>query len=219
MIARRQKALASGNESLFKLLRNKVNRERKRCRKIYCQSKVKELRRTKPCDWWREIKELCGNNKGRKINIQSILNPDINYTDEALSDKINKAFVSVLEKYCPLPAEFRVNTDDDEPKSVTEETVVKKLKEICISRSSGPDNLPNWMLKEFAYALAPSITDILKSSFHEEKVYGKWQKLLHYRKTQFLVILTKICGQLVSHRPYLKFLKALSLKEVLNHIY
>ena len=47
LIARRQKALASGSESLFKLLRNKVNRERKRCRKIYYQNKVKELRDTK----------------------------------------------------------------------------------------------------------------------------------------------------------------------------
>ena len=113
LIARRQKALASGNESLFTLLRNKVNRERKRCRKIYYQNKVKELRDTKPRDWWREIKELSGNN--RKSDIQSILNPDINYTGKELSDKINEAFVSVLEKYCPLSAEFRVNTDDGEP--------------------------------------------------------------------------------------------------------
>ena len=58
LIDRRQKALASGNESLFKFLRNKVNRERKRCRKVYYQSKAKTLRSTKPLDWWREIKEL-----------------------------------------------------------------------------------------------------------------------------------------------------------------
>ena len=31
LIARRQKAFASGNQYLFKILRNKVNRERKRC--------------------------------------------------------------------------------------------------------------------------------------------------------------------------------------------
>ena len=175
LIARRQKALASGNESLFKLLRNKVNRERKRCRKIYYQNKVKELRDTKRRDWWREIKELCGNNKGRKSNIQSILNPDIKYTSKELSDKINEAFVSVLEKYCPLSAEFRVNADDDEPISVTEETVVKKLKEISVSRSCGPDDLPNWVLKEFAYVLYPSVTDILKASFHEQKISFLWK--------------------------------------------
>ena len=175
LIAPRQEALASGNESLFKLLRNKVNREQKQCRKIYYQNKVKVLRDNKPRDWWREIKELCGNNKGSKSNIQYILNPDMNYAGEELSDKINEAFVGVLEKYCLLPAEFRVNTDDDEPISVTEETVVKKLKEISISPSSGPDDLPNWVLKEFAYVLAPSITGILYSSFHEQKVPFLWK--------------------------------------------
>ena len=62
-----------------------------------------------------------------------------------------------------------------ELKSVTKETVVKKLKEISICRSSGPDDLPNWVLKEFAYVLAPSITDILNSSFHEQKVPFLWK--------------------------------------------
>ena len=38
----------------------------------------------------------------------------------------------MLEKYCPLSAEFRVNTDDDEPMPVTEEKIAKKLKEISI---------------------------------------------------------------------------------------
>ena len=31
---------------------------------------------------------------------------------------------------------------------------------ISESRSSGPDDLPDWVLKEFAYVLAPPITDI-----------------------------------------------------------
>ena len=52
LINRRQKALASGNVTLFKLLRNKVNREQKHCRKNYYQSKVNNLRSSKPQDWW-----------------------------------------------------------------------------------------------------------------------------------------------------------------------
>ena len=70
--------LASGNESSFKFLREKVNRERKRYRKIYYKSKVKELRNTKARVWCCEIKELCGSNKGKRSNIQSIFNPDSN---------------------------------------------------------------------------------------------------------------------------------------------
>ena len=51
LINRRQKALASGDVTLFKLLRNKVNRERKRYRKLYYQTKVRNLHDTKPKDW------------------------------------------------------------------------------------------------------------------------------------------------------------------------
>ena len=51
LIARRQKAFASGNQYLFKILRNKVNRERKRCRKVYYENKVEGLRASRPRDW------------------------------------------------------------------------------------------------------------------------------------------------------------------------
>ena len=50
-INRRQKVLVTNNVPLFKILQNEVNRERKRCRKIYCENKVKGLRDTKPRDW------------------------------------------------------------------------------------------------------------------------------------------------------------------------
>ena len=43
LIARRQKAFNSGNTLMFKLFRNKVNRERKRCRKIYYQKTGADL--------------------------------------------------------------------------------------------------------------------------------------------------------------------------------
>ena len=48
------KAFTAGNMSLFKLLRNKVKRERKRCRKSYYKAKVQQLSDSKPHDWWRE---------------------------------------------------------------------------------------------------------------------------------------------------------------------
>ena len=55
LILQRQKAFALGNNFMFKLLRNKVNPERKRCRKVYYQKKVSNLLDSKPKDWWREV--------------------------------------------------------------------------------------------------------------------------------------------------------------------
>ena len=43
LIVHRQKAFASGNKPLFNILRNKVNRERKRCHRVYYENEVKDL--------------------------------------------------------------------------------------------------------------------------------------------------------------------------------
>ena len=49
LIARRQQTLASGNRTLYKILRSKVNRERKR--KTYYASKIGDLHDSNPRDW------------------------------------------------------------------------------------------------------------------------------------------------------------------------
>ncbi len=43
LIKKRQKAFTSGDKFLYEMLRNKVNRERKRCRKEYYNRKVRDL--------------------------------------------------------------------------------------------------------------------------------------------------------------------------------
>ena len=57
LILQRQKAFTAAKMSRFKLLRNKVNRETKRCRKSYYKAKL-QLSDSKPHDWWREVKHV-----------------------------------------------------------------------------------------------------------------------------------------------------------------
>ena len=97
LINRRQKALATNNESLFKFLRNKVNREQKRCREIYYENKVKGLHDTKLRDWWREVKQLCGTAKATERDLRTTLHRNLVCDDKVLSEKINEAFVSVMQ--------------------------------------------------------------------------------------------------------------------------
>ena len=66
-------------------------------------------------------------------------------------------------------------SEDDEPLSVTEEAVARKLRAVSTSRAGGPDNLPNWVLKEYADILAFPIADILNTSFLECKVPRVWK--------------------------------------------
>ena len=53
LIQKRKKAFVQGNKILYPQLRNKVNRMRKKCRKIFYETncKVKELKQSKPKDW------------------------------------------------------------------------------------------------------------------------------------------------------------------------
>ena len=175
LITRRQKAFASGNQPLFKILRNKVNRERKRCRKVYYENKVKDLQDSKPRNWWREVKQLCGSAKTTGRDLTAILHPDLVCDESTLANKINKAFVSVMEDYSPLTDSVRVDMDDDQPISVTEYSVARKLREISCARAGGPDDLPNWVLREFADILAAPIAEILNTSFSECKVPRAWK--------------------------------------------
>ena len=75
----------------------------------------------------------------------------------------------------PLSENVRVASADDEPLSVTEATVARTLKAVSTSRAGGPDNLPNWLLKECADILTPPIADILNISFLECRVPRVWK--------------------------------------------
>ena len=87
------------------------------------------------------------------------------FDDNVLSEKINEAFVSVMQGYSPLSENILVASEDDEPLSVTEAAVARKLRAMSTSRAGGPDNLPNWVLKEYADILAFPIADILNTFF------------------------------------------------------
>ena len=117
LILQRQKAFALGNNFMFKLLRNKVNRERKLCRKVYYKKKVGNLLDSKPKDWWREVKQLSGQQLTRS-DIRSMIRFDVEDSDEGLGNRINEAFISVMKDFPPLPEDFNLSTDNDEPISV-----------------------------------------------------------------------------------------------------
>ena len=44
-----------------------------------------------------------------------------------------------------------------------------------IEQLSGPDKLPNWVLKEYSYVLALPITLILNASYREQRVPIDWK--------------------------------------------
>ena len=176
LIIQRQKAFATDNKCLFKLLRNKVNRDRKHCRKIYYRNKVSALKGTKPYKWWREIKQLCGASENNRPDFRSNLSMNLNCGYYDLANKINEAFIGVMSDFEPLTEEVCVMENaEDEPIQVTSDIVVKKLRQLSTTKANGPDNLPNWLLKTYADIIAPVVTDILNCSFQACKVPKAWK--------------------------------------------
>ena len=72
--------------------------------------------------------------------------------------------------HLPIPPE-------DTPKflTVSEERVQKVLANLNQSKASGPDSVPNWLLKEYSDILAFAITQILNASYREQRLPTIWK--------------------------------------------
>ena len=58
---------------------------------------------------------------------------------------------------------------------VSEISVQNVLSKLPTNRASGPDKLPNWVLKEYSYVLALPITLILNASYQKQRVPINWK--------------------------------------------
>ena len=163
--------------SQFKYLRNLVNRERKACRARYYESKIQQLKGKNLKKWWDEVKRLSGA-KSRNGDLLNLINIEqfssLSGPDQA--NAINSAFLEPLQVYKlhePL-AHFPL---EDTPKflTVSEERVQKVLANLNQSKASGPDNVPNWLLKEYSDILAFPITQILNASYREQRLLTIWK--------------------------------------------
>ena len=85
---------------------------------------------------------------------------------KALANKINDMLLVVTENFSPLPQQ---NEKIEVPVELlaTVQEVQFSLKSIKLSKSVGPDNLPNKVLKEFVPGLATVIQDIYNQSLIE----------------------------------------------------
>jgi len=80
-----------------------------------------------------------------------------------------------MANYGPLSDATQVPVDDDPPITVSVHSVTSKLKQIGASSAGGPDNIPNWVLTEYAYILGPPIAEIINTSFRDCKVSNIWK--------------------------------------------
>ena len=52
----------------------------------------------------------------------------------------------------------------------------QKLSKLCVHKAMGPDNIRNWILKDFSYILAAPIAAIYNSSVRQSYVPPSWKQ-------------------------------------------
>jgi len=96
--------------------------------------------------------------------------------NQELANTINQAFLEPLEEYClEQPLTKFPTTIDSKLREVSELRVMKLLATLNPSKACGPDEIPNWLLKEYAELLAVPVSKIINSSFKEQRLPKIWK--------------------------------------------
>ena len=184
LILRRQSALSCGDDNLFRVLRNRVNRERKLCRTKYFHAKVEHLKKCKPSAWWTEVKRLSGcspASMGRTDVTKSLKLLYESSDNVNLANIVNEAFLSPMRSFMPLQQDYSIDPLDETTIHhaefvISKDLVFEKLCKLNQSKAHGPDNIPGWLLKDNADILAKPIADILNSSYREGHLPASWKE-------------------------------------------
>ena len=136
------------------------------------------MKEENPKLWWKDFKRLCGakpsaDNVTSHIHIERI--EDMSY--EELANVINQAFLEPLEEYRLTQPLTKLPVDEDSPEllEVSELRVKKLLTSLNPSKACGPDDIPNWLLKEYAELLAFPVSKIINASFEEQSLPRIWK--------------------------------------------
>ena len=175
LVKKRQFHFSSGNSPMYCFYRNKVNRMRKFLKSNYVKRTMTDLKKSNPKNWWQKIKSLAGDNK-RSDNLDSLAQTLFDGDVNALADHINDQFKDVSSHLSPLPSVDKIHTHlVPDNFIISVESVENRLKKINVSKAVGPDEIPNWLLKDLSHELAPPVCAIWNSSFRESYIPPIWK--------------------------------------------
>ena len=172
LIRKRQHAFKSQQMTLYKHLCNKVNRLSTKLRKSYYQDKLLEI--DNPRDFWCHVKTILGTKQSPSL--EGLANKLYGGDFEELASRINLAFKSVSDDLPPLELKHS-HTPVEIPSKyiISVEEMSWKLGHLSVTKASGPDQLPNWVLRDFCDILAPPVTSIANNSLRQRLVPPLWK--------------------------------------------
>ncbi len=168
LIRQRQFAYTSGDLTSYKKLRNKINRESKTLRGTYFEKRINGLRDSNPRKWWQQVRTMTGSQNIDDSKFTILADADAGGSIQSLANMFCDSLKSVSNDLEPLEAASKIKIDEFPDEYVIyPEEVFSKLNDIQIHKSPGPDNLPNWFLRDFAVYLAEPLCCIFNSSLRQ----------------------------------------------------
>ena len=154
LLARRQASFLRNDLPTYRKLRNQANRKSKSLKQHHYRNNVEQLKTSNPRQWWNSIKHFTNKTKPNPTSaLQSLAQTYSDGDFTSLANKINAFFVSISSDLPPLsnpPIEFQVPANY----IISVADVERKLASINTNKSLGPDNIPNWILKDCAPLIA-----------------------------------------------------------------
>ena len=173
LISDRQKALAVGDRDLFKQLRNIINRAIKHAKVSYFETQVNQFKTADPTKWWKAVKNLAGYTPDK--NVYSVIIGDRILEGTDLANAINEAFVDVNKLMPPISDLDKVADELPCELYIPVASVERRLEKVKPIKASGPDSIPNWLLKRFSMELATPVASIFNASISQALVPLQWE--------------------------------------------
>ena len=176
LVSRRQWAFKTHGKAsaVFKMYRNKVQKEVRNCKRSYYSSKVSSLKETNISKWWTEVKALGGLSVRSEWWHQLIdcATPTI----YALCEKFNEFLDSLTSHFSPLaPEDYATEAPVPPEFRVTNQQAFIALRATKAKKSPGPDPIPSRVWKEFADEMSPVVAELYNSSLEEGYVHDRFK--------------------------------------------
>lgn len=172
-ISKRQRAWLIGHTQMYTFYRNKVNKLCKKARRTYFIKRILNTQDTNPKKWWSNIKQLAG--FAKSSGVSSLFHNGVFKRGVELADTIAESFCKVTKNIPPLKFNrLPVLTTPDEF-IITSQQVEYELSQINTQKSSGPDEIPNWLLKTCAPLISDPISSIFNSSIAQGFLPNVWK--------------------------------------------
>jgi len=158
-----------GKSTLWRRLRNKAQTAVRQAKNWHYRNHIQNLQSENPHKWWSYINKELGRSRvnGTRVTINE-------QADGQVAEKVSERFA---ESWCQSQClhMFPLPLTEPGPDLCSIGEVKALLKAINPKKSCGPDNLPNWILKEFADDLSPVTTHLFNASYHEGIVPAIWK--------------------------------------------